>query len=137
MSQDGADLNIPAEAAMKAVIGGEKPTPMTDAEFEAMIRNASDASGYSGAANVFARQVLEFLEAHPEYLDRGSMDDVEYPNGFDQPAVMKQKGLYTLMKEAGVQIEDGLSGFMVGWGVNAARHILKQKPVANPAILEL
>ncbi len=124
MSDDGADLNMPAAGAMKAALGGDQPERLSDEAFEAMIRQATDAGSYDGCANVAARAVLEHLEAHPEHL-----------------ALDAEGGLYDHVKasasaEAKAAFSE-MTGFMWGWAVNAARHILKQKPVPNPAIVEI
>jgi hypothetical protein len=123
MSDDGADLNMPAEGAMKAVLGGEQPEQMSDAEFERMIRTAELEHSYGGCANRYARLVLEHLEAHPE--DQAITDAFEL-----------HKKLQVSREDRENCLEQ-LTGFMAGWGVNAARHILKMRPVANPAIVTI
>ena len=127
MSRDGADLNMRADAAMEAVLGGEQPARMTDAQFEQMIRSASlsDATfSYESCANRYARLCLEYLEAHPESHS------------------LNADALYDALKPA-VSTEDRervlgeLTRFMGGWGANAARHILKLHSVPNPAIITI
>src|SRR2546426_5572312 len=66
-SDDGADLGIGCEDGMKTVLGGKQPEPMSDVEFEKMVRQApADMSTYDSAGAYAARLVLEFLEAHPD-----------------------------------------------------------------------
>ena len=124
MSQDGADLNVGAEAGLKAVLGcKDEPKRMSDVAFERMIREATRCDTYGSCANRFARLVLEYLEAHPEF-------DGDANATYDAVCIGATKAdLAECLEE--------LTGFMVGWGVNAARHILKRAPKANPAILEI
>ena len=125
MSDDGADLNMPADGAMKAVLGGEQPERLDDAAFAQKIRTAERVHSYDGCATRCARLVLEYLESHPEAHAKDANGD-----------------LYDLVK-ASVSPEDRkevmgeLTGFMWGWAVNAARHVLKLKPVPNPAIITI
>lgn len=125
MSQDGADLNMAADGAVKAALGGEQPERMSDEDFAAMIRGASNAGSYGGCANVIARGMLEHLERHPE------------------SAILDVFGLYDATKSDPLTpqtVRDAMAestGFMAGWAANAARHILKLNPVANPAIIEI
>lgn len=126
MSNDGADLNMAADGAMKAVLGGEQPDRMSDVDFEQMIRTAGNngAFDYGGCANRFARLALEYLEAHPEAA------------AFDAHGVYDALAANASPDDRD-QVLNELTGFMVGWGVNAARHIMKLRPVPNPAIIEL
>jgi hypothetical protein len=136
LSDDGADLNIPAEAALRAVLGGEQPESLSDEAFEQQIRTAPlDPADYGAAATYAARLCLEFLEAHPEHHATpieavGEWRDGEY--------VMVRPGLYDVMKAAGVPLSDlQLSGFQWGWASNAARHLLGLDHQPNPAIVTL
>jgi hypothetical protein len=125
MSDDGANLKIPAEAAMRAVLGAEsEPKRMSDEEFEQMIRTAESTDSYDGCANRAARLVLEYMEANPSTvnLDVWQLYDTLKPtvSEMDRKECLEQT-----------------TGFMMGWAVNAARHILKMKPVPNPAIITI
>jgi hypothetical protein len=152
MSDDGADLNMPAEQAMRAVLGGDQPERLTDEDFERMIRTAAPGGGYDGTANYAARLVLEFLETHPEHRGTPIEAEGEFQiNGRKaepwelrdadgpRPEYVKiRDGLYDVMKEAGVPLADlDLTGFMWGWAANAARHVLGLRAQPNPAIVEV
>lgn len=149
---DGADLNIPAEAALRAVLGGGEPERLSDDEFEQRIRTAVGTDGYDAASNYAARLVLEFLLAHPEHRDTPIEAEGEWqvngrpltrdelrsrlPEGAEYVCV--RPGLYDVMKAAGVPIADcDLTGFQWGWAANAARHVLGLEPQPNPAIVEM
>jgi hypothetical protein len=153
MSDDGADLNMPAEGAMKAIMGGEQPKRLSDEEFEQKIRTAEGTGSYDDTATYAARLVLEFLEAHPEHRDTPIEAEGAWraPDGhFLTPEELREslpegavyarvrEGLYDVMKEAGVPIDGlDLTGFMWGWAANAGRHVLGLAHQPNPAIVEV
>lgn len=126
MSDDGANLNIKCDAAMKAVLGGDEPETLSDAEFASMIRGATvqQSGGYEGCANRAARLVLEHLEAHPDAIAL---------SGDDLYAAVKGEAT----REDLDHVLSELTGFMWGWAVNAARHVLKRSSLPNPAILTI
>jgi hypothetical protein len=136
MSDDGADLNMPAEQAMHAALGGPQPERLSDEEFERRIRTApAITKDYDAAANYAARLVLEFLEEHPEHHDTPIEAEGEIHNG---EYVRVRDGLYDVMKAAGVPLAElELTGFQWGWAANAARHILGLEHQPNPAIIEI
>lgn len=140
---DGAHLGIGAGRALDTILGG-KPSPkpdegMTSEEMRANLEAAHDASSYEGSANVAAKRILAFLDAHPEF-DRvpseGQYDwtDREKYEGFH----IVYPGMSELMSLAGVTFDDlGLSGFQYGWAVNAAKYARNAPPSPNPALLEI
>jgi hypothetical protein len=153
---DGASQGIGPQRALDTVLGG-KPAPEKDeglelAEMERKIRKARLGSdeelGYEGCGWACARIVLEYLEHHPE--DVGAPIDNLYDwdrwKADGQPQVLKPylltDGLYERIKrkdeERGKQLENlGLTGFLWGWGFNAAVRVMGQPTQPNPAILEL
>lgn len=152
---DGAAFGLGADQAMRAVLGGDQPAEedlMSVGEMREKILTArppegpSAASGwtYDDAANYAARLVLEYLLADPR---RASIPtENEYEHGADGRLVsngsgglnLVTAGLYETMKGDGVPIDDlGLSGFMWGWAVNAARRCVELPPVPNPAIVAI
>ncbi len=141
---DGAHLGMSAESALSVILSGddpaEKPT-MDPAEMREWILSAQDlgdAFDYDSCARYAARLILEYLLADPRRAqiptevvyqldDRGQMV---------WPAVVITPSLYDAMKADGIPIDAlGLSGFMWGWAVNAARRCCELPPVPNPAIL--
>ena len=69
---------------------------------------------------------------HPDYQRALHGEDI------GGPVPVKERGLYDVMKDEGVDLATlGLTGFMWGWAVNAARYALNELPVPNPAILEI
>jgi hypothetical protein len=103
------------------------PEELMFKEFETRIRNITLEEGmksYDNCADRFARLVLEHYEKYPEHR---SLD---------------ANNTYSVVKlscsvEDRNEILNNLTGFMVGWGVNAAKVILKIDPVPNPAIVEI
>lgn len=125
MSDDGADLGMTAEAAVKAVLGGgEEPPTRTPEELRAVIE-ANQGDGYDGCANRAALAVLQLFETVPASRT-WSTDDPGDP-------------LYQSVKDGRPDLYDEvwsqMTGFQWGWAVNAAKYIVGEPPVPNPAIL--
>ncbi len=146
---DGAQKGIGAESAVKTAINGENPPEkpqMTPAEMEEMLRGADlGDTGYEGGANSIARMILEAWDKHPpleslltecEYLKDGSGQMV-------WPAVQMTVGLSDALKQvyqdepAKLEIMGGMTGFMWGWAVNAARYCRSLPELPNPALLTI
>lgn len=147
MSDDGAHLGYGMEAALKGALGGEEPPKrMTTAEMREYILTAPIfPQDYDDAGRSVAKAVLLFLERHPEASDMPADSEPEWPVGADgtpdwtATPTIKVEGLYDYIKRTepgwGANAFDGMTGFMWGWGVNAARRCLELPPVANPAIV--
>ena len=136
---------------MKAVLGGEQPKRrMTTMEQRAYLESAPDRpESYDDGARLAGKLVLEFLERHPEASEMPAENQGEFgrlpdgePNWEDYRVI--REGLYDYMKKAEsvwfvdhTTAFDGLTGFMWGWAVNAARRCLELLPVENPAIVEV
>lgn len=150
MSDDGAHLGYGAEAAMKGVLGGEEPPRrMTAAEMRADILAAPDRPGsYDDYGRTTAKLILGFLERHPEASEMPADSEHKWPTLGDGTTDWNAKprtvvvGLWEYMKTAEPEwyaahahVWDELTGFLWGWGVNAARRSLELPPVANPAIV--
>lgn len=144
---DGAQLGIGAEAAMKAVLGGDTPDEQMSVlvmRDRILAASAETATDYDGAANYAAKLILEYLLADPR---RASIPTENvYKHDADGHATFNSTGgltlvtpgLYGVMKEDGVPIDDlGLSGFQWGWAVNAARRCVELPAVPNPAIITI
>jgi hypothetical protein len=151
---DGAHLGVSASRALETVLGG-KPQPaagerMSWDDMAAWVRSAPETmpddagggDGYGLSARIAARCILEHMEAHP--ADRASSPTGEWTA--EEQAEFRRSGAvpapkrdwYAATKETHPQIADlGLTGFQVGWAVNAARNILGLGPVRNPAILTI
>lgn len=145
MSDDGADMGITAGRALKTVLGGElSPSPdegMTPQKMVAYLESAPLApEDYDDAGRACGRIVLEYLRAHSE--DAMLPADGKYtwdPETGD--TIQLVAGMYEQMgKKAPNLFEslDGeLTGFLFGWGVNAAKYALDLPPVPNPAIVTI
>ncbi len=145
---DGAHLNIPANDAMKAAIGGEDTTVMTDADFEQMIREAplglpmSDYD-YGTYSNAVARIVLEAYETYPQLQtisdEHVYLQDAEGNTLWEPPGpIALNKSLYDIIKMIYEEHEEffmEMSGFQWGWAMNAARKVLGLGAVPNPALV--
>lgn len=151
---DGAHLNISADDAMGTIVGGkEQPEPMTNAEFEDMIRSAPIMSAedsefdYGNCSNACARIVLEAYEDYPQLQDlpekhellRDATGDIDWNN-----PIRLNITLYDVLKQLHDEnsneyrfVLSELTGFMWGWAVNAARKIRGLDPVPNPALLTI
>jgi len=141
---DGAHLNIGAEEGMKANIAGEEPHPMTDEEFEQMVREAPiPGDSYSGQANATAKLILEMYEEYPQTRElpeeREYLRDLDGHVDWNDPIYLNVT-LYDVTKKAYPQHHElflDLTGFMWGWAVNAARKILGLGPLPNPALMTI
>lgn len=135
---DGAHIGIGAERAIGTILGGEaqptkderrSPDQMRDWLLAATL---NDATTYDGAARYASKLVLKYLSADPDRLS------LPVENVYDDQYNVVTPGLYDRMKRDGIPIDDlGLTGFMWGWAVNAARYSLTAPPVPNPAILTI
>jgi len=154
MSDDGADLGVLPQRALKTVLGGEdQPSEEERLDTAALaykIREAPvKAESYDGAALACARLILEALETHPALQDVPF--DAEYLKGQDGQLVFApdgglvktRPGLYEVLLRLHPENGDaaailrGLSGFMWGWSCNAVRAVLGQPAGRNPAIVEI
>lgn len=64
--------------------------------------------------------------------------EVQDADGPRPKYVKVRDGLYDVMKAEGIDLAElELTGFMWGWAVNAARKVLGDGPVPNPAIVEI
>ena len=156
MSSDGADIGVGAERALGTILGGEDQPSEEEREtreqMEGRIRNAPiSADGYDGAATACARIILEAYEEYPVlrnhptegvYLTDQAGQMVWFEEHKKQ-AVVTIPGLVDVLKQLHEQepeklaVFSDLTGFMWGWAVNAARHVLGLDPKPNPAILEI
>lgn len=144
---DGAHLGVNAKRALDTILGGE-PSPtaeerQTAEEMRAEIMALTECPNtYEGTASWTAKLILEWLLANPSRAQEPSeMEydwDADPDRGADgmKPGFTKALGWYEQMKRDGIDLADlGLSGFMWGWAVNAARRCLELPPVPNPAII--
>ena len=151
MSQDGADLGVGVERALGTVLGG-KPQPSEEEKEtveqmrERILAAPIECASYDGTATACARLILQAWEKYPNVRDVPSEN--EYLRGTDGKAVLDPwvsttKDLHSVLNgiyekdEAATRVLGGLTGFMWGWAVNAARRCEGLGPVRNPAIVEL
>lgn len=141
MSDDGAQLRIGAEAALHAILGGEQPTERETAEQMAasIMALTEDPHTYDGTARWCAQLIVRWLQADPSRA-QGPVENVYalHDDGRTNYAVVAERGWYYRMKADGVPLDTlGLSGFMWGWAVNAARRCVELPEVPNPAIVTI
>lgn len=122
---DGAHLGILPEAAMKAVLGGDKPTERySTAELAEHIEvtTLEDArNSYDGCALYAAKLLLQYVRT----------------TGM-QPTEAAYEAMRPLVSNAERRdVLDQLTGFMWGWAMNAVRAIVELPPVSNPAIVTI
>lgn len=155
MSDDGADMGIGAESALKVILGGqpeEEQVKRSPAELRAIIEATSDQpDSYDSTANAAAKIVLNFLERHPECALFPADSVREWPKKADGSTdysvdpTITQEGVWDAIKRLEPEtyekhrerIFGQLTGFMWGWAVNAAKYCLDLPPVQNPAIISL
>lgn len=148
MSEDGADLGVGAEKAMKAVLGGPQPEDedrMDPVQFEAYIMSATkeDANTYDGCARYAARLILEHFKANP--ANANIPTEHQFKRDENGRAIFEDGNLIptgernlteVMFKNPDFKDLD-LTGFMWGWAVNAARRCLELPSVPNPAIITI
>jgi len=154
MSSDGASMGVGAKRALGTILGGDgQPVEgerETRAQMSARLRSATlTPDSYDGAATAYARIVLEAYEKYPqlrylpvegEYL-KGADGKMVWFKGRESQSVKVALSLHDVLKQihAGDTVREavfsGLTGFMVGWGVNAARYCLDLDPQPNPALV--
>lgn len=147
---DGAHLGISAEEAMKAAIGGVEPTTVeTVGEMRDRILSTTidEATSYDGTATYMAKIIIEAFMADP------ALAQVPTENVYEEDAngrlvfnaagglTLVTDGLWTVLKArmspADLAAVEGMTGFMWGWAVNAARRCVELPPVPNPAIITI
>lgn len=155
MSDDGAHLGIDAKSALGLVMGKdeeEAPERVDPAGMRKRILAAATRGGgplgYDDCGEMAAGMVLMFYEAHPEattwpverahhwerdgqQVDPGKdgWEGLQYVG--DGPDLYAEVNSFTDGKLDGF----GLTGFLWGWAVNAARYALDLPPEPNPAII--
>ena len=145
---DGAHLNMGAESAMKAIVGGKEPESMTDEGFEKTIRTApmgEDGFDYDTCSEACARLVLEAYEKYPVLQDlpmesryltfANGKADFDNFYSLDTTIYDVMRKLYDDDSNEYKLIFSPLYGFMRGWAVKAARKILGLGPLPNPALM--
>lgn len=144
---DGAGDGLKAtEGAERAIAG--KPAPpktLTPAEMASYLAGddnpwGTDEDGYNESARLLGRFILENLRAHADLQDAPIMSkyDLDSWDG-NGPAPVIVAGLdkrLEVLDYAGYkQAVDGVTGFMWGWAVNAARYALDLPQQPNPALV--
>ena len=127
MSDDGADMGVLLNRALKTILGGgEQPTKEERLTPEAMREEIMaqpdkyegvvgfDGRGYDNTILWLAKQFLILL-------DEGLVGDESY--------------LYAEMIKRNGEKDYGLTGLMVGYANNAARYCVGKLPQANPAVM--
>ena len=138
------------DAALRGALGGEEPPKrMTMEEMREYIESAPDKpESYDDMGRAVAKLTLEFMERHPESHAMPADSEHEWPKGANGETdwratpTLVVEGVYEYMKRvepewhaAHQDVFDEMTGFMWGWGVNAARRCLGLGPVSNPAIV--
>ena len=149
---DGANIGVKADRALKSILGGE-PQPSaeeraTPEQVRARLMAAprigeAEPSGYGACADMVARAVLEFIEAHPEHRSAPASTSYDMPEAgtFEERwsrRTLVAESLYDIMKREGVDLASlGITGFQWGWAYNCAHYCLGLPPQPNPAILTI
>lgn len=142
---DGAHLGYGAEAAMKAILDGEQPAERETAGqmFERiMATSRDDATTYDGIATYMAKLIILALRADPMLANQPIANVYgRNPDGSTDYDTVTTPGLWEVLRDrldpADREAVSGMSGFMWGWAVNAARRCLELGPVPNPAIITI
>jgi len=96
---------------------------------------------YDDAARYTAKFLLVTLRAHPEIAVQPVESELDFKNSTPDNIIVTRKGWSDLLKEVDPtgyeKAVNGISGFMWGWAVNAARYVLDLHEVPNPAIIEI
>lgn len=123
-SPDGAHHGLKPSSALRSALGGaalNSAPPLSPAEMATYLESAPEKpQSYDDAACYVGGVMLRYFRDHPEAL---ALDAFTAFEG-------------AMPVTPGTPIE-GVTGFMVGWGVNAARYALTAPPIDNPAILDL
>lgn len=157
LSDDGADLGITAERALRTVLGGEGQPAEDERDTPEVVRarvmaslSRAEPRDYGDAADMAAGMVLTYFDRTPEARDwpagrGGKWVDVETGEPWtgdpqwDRMEYRPAPGpdLYEQVKamSEGRLSDLGLSGFQWGWAVNAAKYAVGAPPVPNPAIM--
>ena len=138
---DGASLGITPKRALETILGGKPPPEsdegMTKEELREWVMSV-DPSGpydYNDCGRRCAKMILEHVTDHPEDIDLPAKGTWDHEDGI---STKTNRDIYDAVKETHPEIEDlGLSGFLWGWGLNAAYTCLDKRPVRNPAIIEI
>lgn len=146
---DGAQMGVGAERALESILG-DAPQP-TDEERQSademraeILATTTDPQTYNGTAMFVANRILNWLIANPERAHEPTElvydwnGDPDHGSEGLKPEYVIAQGWHELMKADGMWPEDtGLTGFMWGWAVNAARRCVELPEVPNPAIMEI
>jgi hypothetical protein len=96
---------------------------------------------YGDCARVAARAILEAFLAEPSLAAMPTETKYDWDADPDRgangikPEFLIHRGLSAELKERGIVLPSGMSGFQWGWAVNAARYCVELPPAPNPAIL--
>ena len=152
MSNDGANMGVDSERALKTILGGE-PSPEPPEDVEAKREDVrqrleqAKPTSYNGASECIARAVLRLYNNQPETREWPAEQKYEWPkdeNGnlvyIDSPTITGPN-LWDAVKEIAEEEElvamNGATGFMWGWAVNCARWLFDLPEVPNPAIVTI
>lgn len=157
MSDDGADLGVTADRALRTVLGGGGQPAEDEMSAPDVVRGRimdslgrAEPRDYGDAADMAAGMVLTYLDRNPEasswpaerggewvdietgdlWVDDPQWDRMEY-RAAPGPSLYDQVNAMT----EGRLSELRITGFQWGWAVNAAKYALGEPSVPNPAIL--
>lgn len=138
----GAHIGVGAEAAMRAAIAGdpvEKVESAGEMRDRILATTIADATSYDGTSTYIAKLILSAFIADPALASVPAEGVYAYVNAYHYTKVAD--GLWDVLKPR-LSAEDaeavaGMTGFMWGWAVNAARRCVELGPVPNPAIVTI
>ena len=144
-------MGVGAHAALKQILGGEpikeedivtKTLPeemytylMTSHEPD-VIYSMPREQGYTEMSRYAGKRILQLFEAHPEIARLPNSGRANYENGERKVIV---KSVFDAIDEIEPEFLHGLdlTGFMVGWGLNAAKIAFGKPPGSNAALLTI
>lgn len=168
MSGDGSFEGVDAGRALKTILGGEDAPDDDEIQTREQVRqrlaklpriqdiHVRDGEDgfywqgkrlsldYGGTADVAARAVLDFLEAHPEHSDAPCESEfapdawADFDGSAEKMPKPTKLGLYDLMRGTDYDLGKlGLTGFMWGFAYNTARRLRYEEGAPNPALMEI
>lgn len=153
MSQDGADLGVDAGTALSAVFGGDQPSEKSHRspdQMRAYLMEQTGPSDYGGTAAYVGKLIFEALLEDPHRATYPMNTEYDWDAIHATPDYdVETMRAHTITKSLDDHLREekpelmaeidalGITGFMWGWAVNAARYCVELQPQPNPAIVSI